>query len=339
MSSDSEISGKRKKSSHDFQVPRKLPSSDDLADENDTGFLSLSLSLCPADTRTRHLSPVYHPQQQQLPPAPPPPPPSPAVMQFEPFFQQPLSTTTLPPPPPPPPPPPHHQAYPLCMPPMPVTRPGHNNDTLAAAPPIVQSAAAAAPHRGQHQPTTGGPIRPNRQRRNQSQEPREAKMNEPVLIPPFPWATTQRATIHTLDYLVSKQILNIGGEVHCKRCDRKFEMEFDLRQNFVEVGTFIAQNKSNMHDRAPGVWMNPVLPACKLCEEDNCVKPIIPEDKDAINWLFLLLGQLLGCCTLEQLKYFCKHTKNHRTGAKDRVLFLTYLTLCKQLDPNGPFDR
>ncbi|KAL1809528.1 hypothetical protein ACET3Z_026518 [Daucus carota] len=29
--------------------------------------------------------------------------------------------------------------------------------------------------------------------------------------------------------------------------------------------------------------------------------------------------QMLGCCTVEQLKYFCKHTKNHRTGAKDRV--------------------
>jgi hypothetical protein len=48
---------------------------------------------------------------------------------------------------------------------------------------------------------------------------------------------------------------------------------------------------------------------------------------------------MLGCCTLDQLKYFCKHTKNHRTGAKDRVLFLAYLGLCKQLDPNGPFDR
>ncbi|WOH09609.1 hypothetical protein DCAR_0729067 [Daucus carota subsp. sativus] len=49
--------------------------------------------------------------------------------------------------------------------------------------------------------------------------------------------------------------------------------------------------------------------------------------------------QMLGCCTVEQLKYFCKHTKNHRTGAKDRVLYLTYLAICKQLDPKGPFHR
>ncbi|KAF9684343.1 hypothetical protein SADUNF_Sadunf04G0108500 [Salix dunnii] len=47
----------------------------------------------------------------------------------------------------------------------------------------------------------------------------------------------------------------------------------------------------------------------------------------------------IGCCTLDQLKYFCKHTKNHRIGAKDRVLFLAYLGLCKQLNPNGPFDH
>ncbi|KAL4352204.1 hypothetical protein GQ457_06G007910 [Hibiscus cannabinus] len=51
----------------------------------------------------------------------------------------------------------------------------------------------------------------------------------------------------------------------------------------------------------------------------------------------VLLGKMLGCCKLSELKYFCKHTKNHKTGAKDRVLYLTYMGLCKQLDPTGPF--
>lgn len=155
----------------------------------------------------------------------------------------------------------------------------------------------------------------------------------------FPWATTHRATVHSLDYLLSKDIVSITGEVQCKRCEIKYEMEYDLKEKFTDVARFIENNKSNMRDRAPSTWMNPVLPRCKYCEHENSVKPIIADKKKGINWLFLLLGQMIGCCTLEQLKYFCKHTKNHRTGAKDRVLYLTYLGLCKQLCPDGPFDR
>ncbi|KAH7510958.1 hypothetical protein FEM48_ZijujUnG0061700 [Ziziphus jujuba var. spinosa] len=127
---------------------------------------------------------------------------------------------------------------------------------------------------------TGPSSRSTRVRRNPTQAPREGKSE--TIPAPFPWATTHRATVHTLDYLVEKQILTVNGDVQCKRCERQYEMEFDLREKFHEM---------------------------------------------------------LGCCTLEQLKYFCKHTKNHRTGAKDRVLYLTYLGLCKQLDPTGPFDR
>ncbi|PPS12530.1 hypothetical protein GOBAR_AA08089 [Gossypium barbadense] len=157
--------------------------------------------------------------------------------------------------------------------------------------------------------------------------------------PPYPWATSHRATVHTLNYLLSIPIPTITGDVQCKRCERQYEMGYDLKTKFTEIATYIAQNKESMHDRAPSVWRNPVLPKCKFCDQENSAKPVISDKKKSINWLFLLLGQLLGCCTLEQLKYFCKHTKNHRTGAKDRVLYLTYLGLCKQLDPNGPFDR
>ena len=100
-----------------------------------------------------------------------------------------------------------------------------------------------------------------------------------------------------------------------------------MEAKFAEIGACIAKNKSFMHDRAPSVWMNPALPKCQFCEQENSSKPVIASKKRKINWLFLLLGQMLGCCTLDQLKYFCKHTKNHRTGAKDRVLFLAYLGL------------
>lgn len=43
--------------------------------------------------------------------------------------------------------------------------------------------------------------------------------------------------------------------------------------------------------------------------QGNSVKP--SHRKKFINWLFLLLGQMLGYCTLQQLKYLFKHTKNH----------------------------
>ncbi|XP_009586652.1 uncharacterized protein [Nicotiana tomentosiformis] len=186
-------------------------------------------------------------------------------------------------------------------------------------------------------PTVAAPLQPMRKRRNPSKAAKDGKSD--TIQPPFPWATNRRATIHTLDYLLSKQLFTISGDVQCKRCERKYQMEFDLREKFVEIGTYIAENKAAMHDRAPDIWMNPLLPTCQFCKQENSVKPIISEEKSSINWLFLLLGKMLGCCTLDDLKYFCEHTKNHRTGAKDRVLYLTYLTLCKQLDPNGPFDR
>ncbi|KAH7840722.1 hypothetical protein Vadar_020683 [Vaccinium darrowii] len=156
--------------------------------------------------------------------------------------------------------------------------------------------------------------------------------------PPFPWATDQRATVHSFEHLIQNRIFSVSGSVQCKRCQQNYEMEFDLREKFLQVANYIFENKGSMHDRAPSVWMNPVLPSCRFCQQENSVKPVMAEKKKNINWLFLLLGQMLGCCTLGQLKYFCKHTKNHRTGAKDRVLYLTYLALCKQVDPNGPFE-
>ena len=86
-----------------------------------------------------------------------------------------------------------------------------------------------------------------------------------------------------------------------------------------------------MHNRAPPIWMSPTLPNCRFCKESNCVKPVIGERR-CINWLFLFLGQMLGCCKLTLLKYFCKHNDHHSTGAKNRVVYFTYKTLYGQLE-------
>ncbi|KAG7977891.1 hypothetical protein I3843_05G055100 [Carya illinoinensis] len=173
----------------------------------------------------------------------------------------------------------------------------------------------------------GGPPRPIRARRNQSPVLRKGKSDTVDAL--FPWAMTRRATVYSLECLLSKQIDSITGSVQCKRCERQCEIGYDLEKKFDEVGHYIVENTSIMHARAPSNWMNPVLPKCKFCGKENSAKPIISKKKKATNWLFLLLGQMLGCCTLEQLK----------TGGKDRLLYLTYLGLCKQLDPSGPFDQ
>ena len=253
------------------------------------------------------------------PPSPSPPqPPSPSQLSMQALLAQNPSQLPLQLPP----------SHPLYMPFMsPLPSPPRHESLTSTTPMVYRQESTPA----------SVPSRPSRARRNPTQAPRDGKSD--TVPAPFPWATTHRATVHTIDYLLSKEIVSINGEAQCKRCEHQYEMEFDLKEKFIEIGSFIADHKNTMRDRAPSVWMNPVLPTCKFCNQENSVKPIIADKKKEINWLFLLLGQMLGCCTLEQLKYFCKHTKNHRTGAKDRVLYLAYLGLCKQLDPDGPFDR
>ncbi|XWS66994.1 hypothetical protein CRYUN_Cryun05aG0248500 [Craigia yunnanensis] len=181
--------------------------------------------------------------------------------------------------------------------------------------------------------STGSAVYQPRIRKNTFQTPKGGKSE--TIAAPYPWATTRRATVYNLDHLLSHGIRMISGDVECKGCQETYKIEYNLEEKFKEIKDFVSANKLAMHDRAPTSWMNPILDNCEIC--GNSLKPVIPEKRD-INWLFLLLGQMLGCCKLSELKYFCKHTKNHRTGAKDRVLYLTYLGLCKQLDPDGPFD-
>ncbi|KAH6767150.1 hypothetical protein C2S52_018133 [Perilla frutescens var. hirtella] len=246
---------------------------------------------------------------------------------------QPTTVNATPPPQPPPPPPPPPQHLPFINPTR-ITVPASDTSIppQQSLPFINQPRISVPPP----DTTAAPPFRQRRGRRNPSKTPPTGK--SATIPPPYPWADAGRAAVRSLSYLRENQISRISGEVQCKKCEQKFKMELDLEQKFLEVSTFIAENKALMHHRAPKGWMSPALPKCGLCNQENTLRPVIAEKKRSINWLFLLLGQMLGCCTLDQLKYFCKHTKNHRTGAKDRVLFLAYLGLCRQLDPNGPFD-
>ncbi|OVA18679.1 hypothetical protein BVC80_1831g238 [Macleaya cordata] len=180
---------------------------------------------------------------------------------------------------------------------------------------------------------------PSRRQSSRSSDQDDEILNDIIIVAPFEWATTQHATIHSRDYLLSKGINKITGEVQCKKCEHRCNLEFDFQTKFMEIGAYIWAHKVSMCERAPERWRNPKLQICPNCNQPNSLKPIIPSDKTLINWLFLLLGEMLGCCTLEQLKYFCYKNNIHRTGAKDRLLYLTYLALCKQLDPTGPFNR
>ncbi|KAH7438923.1 hypothetical protein KP509_04G037100 [Ceratopteris richardii] len=165
-----------------------------------------------------------------------------------------------------------------------------------------------------------------------------AAAKEERIEAPYPWAAERRAAVQSLEALRAIGISRIWGEVTCKKCDGHQRVEVVLEEGFSKVSSFFLSNRDSMHDRAPMLWYSPRLLDCSLCQQADCVRPIVASKKRAINWLFLLLTQTLGLCTLEQLKYFCKHNRKHRTGAKDRVLYLTYAGLLKQLYPPGPYD-
>ncbi|GMJ12880.1 hypothetical protein HRI_004957200 [Hibiscus trionum] len=353
-----------------MNIPQVPVKSEEFNEEEDGDGDFLELTLCngsmrnsaSSSTELLPLPPVLPPQQPpSLPEMVSPilflsrqtPPPSPEQILFSSLSLS-RQILTLPPPPPPqqvssalsrrtlPQQPPSTQqtissSFALSLSNShPLFNSGHfGSQSLSSTVAVVSSAAAAsAVAISSNGGTTTRAVRP---RRNPTRAPREGKSE--TVNPPFPWATEYRATVHTITHLLSNHIPTITGDVQCKRCERKYEMAYDLEQKFNEIGAFIAQNRNSMHDRALEAWMNPVLPKCKFCNQENSAKPVISDKKKSINWLFLFLGQMIGCCTLDQLKYFCKHTKNHRTGAKDRVIYLTYLAICKQLDPTGPFSR
>ncbi|WVZ20285.1 hypothetical protein V8G54_007607 [Vigna mungo] len=162
---------------------------------------------------------------------------------------------------------------------------------------------------------------------------RRSKQRSETVPALFPWAKNQRASVHSKEYLLENNINTIKGNVHCKRCEHEFELSLNLEEKLNDLCQFISKGKHKWHNRAPRVWMSPVFPKCPLCERESGSRPIIAKNKKEINWLFLLLGQMLCCCTLNHLKYFCKHNEVHRTGAKDRLLYDTYKSLVNQLLP------
>ncbi|PIM98276.1 hypothetical protein CDL12_29245 [Handroanthus impetiginosus] len=207
--------------------------------------------------------------------------------------------------------------------------------TVVESPSQQQPVSVGGPSRHQITAVRAGKIRKNRMKRRTSIRLKPGKMR--TIPPPYPWATERRAILHDLQYIQSKGINTIAGRVKCTECHREFDIEYDLQTKFQEVQLFVIENKDAMSQRAPEVWRSPTVPDCKFCNQKKCAKPIWGKRR-SINWLFLLLGQMIGCCKLAELKYFCKHTRNHRTGAKDRVLYATYLELCRQLDPEGDYD-
>ncbi|KAL8540266.1 hypothetical protein ACS0TY_001744 [Phlomoides rotata] len=169
-----------------------------------------------------------------------------------------------------------------------------------------------------------------RPRRNPTGTPPPGK--PATFPPPYPWAGDRRCIVHTLTYLRSQNILVISGDGKCKKCEQAYTIQYNLEEKCTEIFNFI-HDESDMNDRAPRMWMSPALPNCLHCKESNSVRPVMSDKKKKINWLFLFLGQMVGCCTLNQLKYYCKHNSIHRTGAKDRLVFYTYMHLCHQLQP------
>ncbi|XP_042490007.1 uncharacterized protein LOC122069978 [Macadamia integrifolia] len=310
MSAEENMVRKRKSNPNNqlFSFPPEL--------DHDSLALSLSppstrLSLSPPSTR-RRLPPPHSPILPLLPLPRLPPPPAPTLPPYQ-FYLSPLivdsSSLNL------------------------VTSSPTSN--LVTDPSVTTTLVAGSSTSTSTAHPEHNTSYKSRTRRNPTQAPRAGKSD--TIPAPYPWATTLRATVHSLEHLLQSGLHTISGECRCKECDQKDTIMFDLQSKFFEVANFIAVNNSKMHDRAPNDWNDPLLPTCKYCEKKNSVKPIINKKKE-INWLFLFLGQMLGCCNLEQLKYFCKHTKNHRTGAKDRVLYLTYLTICKQLFLPRTFD-
>ncbi|PKA61938.1 hypothetical protein AXF42_Ash019144 [Apostasia shenzhenica] len=121
----------------------------------------------------------------------------------------------------------------------------------------------------------------------------------------------------------------------CNKCQHREEIEYDIEGEFSKLASFIGMNKNMFHDRAVPEWVSPPYPLCPTCgaAAGGKLRPELPGEMEKTNWLFLLLGQMLGHCTMPFLKYFCRMNGHHRSGAYNRLLFQTYMELCCQLDP------
>ncbi|CAL4961963.1 unnamed protein product [Urochloa decumbens] len=209
----------------------------------------------------------------------------------------------------------------------------------AAAPPPSPPPSAAAPRSTRRRRLNNGSSAPATRRRS-SAKPRDAgddagplQQQQQQPAAPFPWATERPAQHETLEALLRRGVTTVTGQARCKRCGARKPVAYDLEAKFRPLRDYVVGNRHNMNDRAPEAWMFPSLPDCGACGHKGAMWPEIASEKREINWMFLFLGQMLGCCTLEQLKYFCENTGRHRTGAKNRVLYYAYIEMCNQLEP------
>ena len=77
-------------------------------------------------------------------------------------------------------------------------------------------------------------------------------------------------------------------------------MEVEVQPALYSLMTYFMRHRDSMHDRAPRHWTAPQPLACRLCGLAEHARPVVAPKKRHINWLFLLLTETLGTCTLEQ---------------------------------------
>ncbi|KAH0632674.1 hypothetical protein KY284_035460 [Solanum tuberosum] len=82
-----------------------------------------------------------------------------------------------------------------------------------------------------------------RMRRTSTSTQSTIEEKDETITPPYPWATSRHAIIHTLDYLVSKEITNISGDVQCKKCQQQYKIQYDLQEKFNEIANHAITNR------------------------------------------------------------------------------------------------
>ncbi|EOA37731.1 hypothetical protein CARUB_v10012505mg [Capsella rubella] len=204
----------------------------------------------------------------------------------------------------------------------------HPLHQVETAPPSV-SAPPHPPRRRGRPPGAQARLNPTNTDADENKVIRE-------IVPPYPWSKNKPCVVYTISDLTAMNINMIHGQVYCKPCNKTHTLYYNLIEKFSELYVYIKDNMEIMRERAPAIWLSSTLTQCVTCKTE--MKPVINDERmEEINWLFLMLGGMLGCCTLDQLKFFCQANGKHRTGCKDRVLYKAYFRQCEQLDPEGPF--
>lgn len=159
--------------------------------------------------------------------------------------------------------------------------------------------------------------------------------------PPFPWAANTTGTkICTLEYILyTLHIDSVSADFKCMICGDVEKVEYNLAHKYMQVSDYIHRKGTKMGGIASNSWQFPTRPQCKNCNNKRrCLEEVIKKDNNSINWLFLFVGKLIGCCKVQQLKEFCEQNEIECSGTKPRLVYLTYLGLCKQLDPQASYD-